>query len=324
MEPGWHWYEGWWWRSNRWGWFCGVDVANFRRQEVALEKAEVEASCDLLQEENQHLTQELLLYTREFDKISNENVFLLQDLHGAKSTIAELAENLEAWRCRIAELAGEMQSVRDVSTGRIQELEEQLEQGERKLEKRLSIQEADHVEHMKQVAARDQALKTWQAEQLKQLAERLETLEAEHLKQVAARDRVLQTLEADHLKRLAARDHAMKIKEAEHLQKLAELEHQFLRLTVVLQDLQRNQQQQDVPSGIAQKQCDEAFRTAQELSVHLPAMEQVSCDQLATDTNEFQPPLPPPPPSRLSIGAVNPPPPPLSRAEVVGVELEHW
>ena len=316
MEPGWHWYKGWWWRSNRWGWFCSLDVANLRRQEVALEKAGAAASCERLQEENQHLTQELLLYTREFDNISSKNVSLLQDLHGAKNTISELAENLEAWRCRIGELTGEMQSVRDASTERIQELEGQLKLEERKLEKTLRIQEADHVEHVKQVLARHQALKTRQAEQLKRLAERLETLEAEHLKQVAARDRVLQTLEAEHLKRLAARDHAMKIQEAEHLQKSAELEHQFLRLTIVLQDLQKTQQQQDEPLRTAPKQSDEAFRTAPEPSVHFPAMEQVSCDQLFADTSEFQPPLPPPPPSRLSIDAVNPPPPPFSRAEV--------
>ena len=324
MEPGWHWYNGWWWRSNRWGWFCSLDVANFRRQEVVLEKSGAEASCQRLLEENQHLTQELLLYTREFDKISSKKVSLLQDLHGAKNTIAELAENLEAWRCRIGELAGELQSVRDASTERIHELEGQLKLEERKLEKTFRIQEADHAEHVKQVAARHQTLKTRQAEQLKHLAERLEMLEAEHSKQVAARDRALHTLEAEHLKRLAARDHVMKIKEAQHLQKLADLEHQFLRLTIVLQDLQKTHQQQDEPFCTAQKQCDEAFWIVQGQSIHLPEMEQVSSDQHSAHASELQPPLPPPPPSRMFIDAVNPPPPPFSRADAGEVEPEHW
>ena len=388
MEPGWHWYKGWWWRSNNWGWFCSLDVANLRNKEVMLEKVGAEAILVRVEEENQHLTQELGLYTRELDEISSENKTLEEDLQGAKNTIAELEENLEGSRCRIEELEGEKQSLCDAATERIQELEEQLKLEERRpvitingedLWRREKVlkeslwnqQEQDHLKYIKQLRqshqdqiheiraaravtteeleAREKSLRTheaglkqkWaelaktlktqqeaghkqqlaerdkkletEAEHVRQLAERLKTQEAEHVKLVAARDQVLKTLEAEHSKQLAARDQALKIKEAEHLQKLAEQEHQFLRLTTVLQDLQRTQQQQD-----------EALRTAQEQSVNIPEMEQVSRDQPSADTSQFQPPPPPPPPPRCSIDALNPPPPADYSAEADEDQHEHW
>jgi hypothetical protein len=113
----WHWQKGWWWHAE-WGWFCSLDVANLRNKEVTLEKERAE-------EENQHLTQELGLFTRELNEISRENKTLKEELHGTENTIAELGDNLKGSRLRIEELEGEKQSLCDAATKRIQELDEQ-------------------------------------------------------------------------------------------------------------------------------------------------------------------------------------------------------
>jgi hypothetical protein len=351
----WHWQKGWWWHAE-WGWFCSLDVANLHSKEVSLEKERVE-------EENQHLTQELGLFTREFDEISRENKALKEELHGKENTIAELGDNLEGSRLRIEELEGEKQSLCDAATDRIQELDEQLQlqqrrpvitidgedlfRRERALKESLwNQQEEEHLKYIRQqrqshqdqiheiraahavtmeeLVAREKllwahdaglqqklselakSLKTQQeighqqqlaqTEHVKQLAERLQTQEIEHLQQVAFRDRVLVKLDAEYIEELASRDQALKKKEVEHLQTLAEHDHQFLRLTTVLRDLQMSQQQQD-----------EAVWTAQEQSVNVPEIEQVSKDQPSSDTSQFQPPPPPLPPIRCSLDELFPP-----------------
>ena len=123
-EPAWHWRKGWWWHAE-WGWFCSLDVANLRNKEVSLEKERAE-------EENQHLTQELGLFTRELDDISRENKALKEELHGTENTIAELGDNLKGSRLRIEELEGEKQSLCDAATERIQESDEQLQLQQRR------------------------------------------------------------------------------------------------------------------------------------------------------------------------------------------------